>query len=357
MQRDMMVDIDGTDAQALSFLASEGFLPLLLADHEGMPEAYSNLFDSSRKFFDLPEDSFHKTTFQAASGSAASEEGYSDLPGEKSILTVKAMSRCPEILQQQVENAWNITGAFLLDVTRQIASTLGLQPDVFDPFVEPCSVLPREKRTPTLLRMFRYIRPQEGEATINAERHKDIGLLSLVIGHSPGLEVLDATTGLWKAIENEDFVPADAKVRSGGLTATLLVGETMSLLTRGRYKAGVHRVLCAPDRDNRYRFSIVYTLRPAVAPVYTKLFESDTVGCFAPEEQMDGQSSKELFQRIRSSHWNVNVVKDLREEQQKRLRAKAEATGTHEINRYIEQYAPPPGPPPGRDHSDISGMG
>ncbi|KAL8785814.1 MAG: hypothetical protein Q9195_008495 [Heterodermia aff. obscurata] len=352
-----MEEVEGTDAHALSFLASEGYLPLLLADHKGMPEAYSNLFNSSRQFFDLPEDSLHKTTFQAASGSAASEEGYSDLPGEKSILTVKTMSRCPDLLQQQVENAWNMTGAFLRDIACQIASTLGLQPDVFDPFVEPCCVLPREKRTPTLLRMFRYVRPQEGEATINAERHKDIGLLSLVIGHSPGLEVLDTTTRLWKAIESEEFVPEDAKVRSGGLTATLLVGETMSLLTRGQYKAGVHRVLCAPDREHASRFSIVYTLRPAVAPLYTKLFESEIVGRFAPEEQMDGQSSKELFERIRSTHWNVNVVKNLREEQQKRLRAKARATGTHDTNGQVEEYAPPPGPPPGRDRSDVIGMG
>ncbi|CAF9921429.1 MAG: hypothetical protein HETSPECPRED_004539 [Heterodermia speciosa] len=357
LQSDTMEEVEDTDAQALSFLASEGFLPLILAGHKGMPEAYSNLFHSSRQFFDLPEDSFHKTTFQAASGSAASEEGYSDLPGEKSILTVKSISRCPELLKQQVETAWNMTGALLLDITRQIASTLGLQLNVFDPFVEPCSVLPREKRTPTLLRMFRYIRPQEGEATINAERHKDIGLLSLVIGHSPGLEVLDTATGLWKAIESEEFVPEGAKIRSGGLTATLLVGETMSLLTRGRYKAGVHRVLCAPDREHAYRFSIVYTLRPAVAPLYTKDFESEIVGHFAPEEEMDGQSSKELFERIRSSHWNVNVVKDLREEQQKRLRAKAIATGTHDLDGYVERYAPPPGPPPGRDCSDIISTG
>ena len=356
MQSDMMADTDATDAQALSFLAAEGFLPLLLADHEGMPEAYSSLFNSSRQFFDLPEDSLHKTAFQAASGSAASEEGYSDLPGEKSILTVKTLSRCPELLQQQVEVAWNMTGAFLADVTRQIASSLGLRPDVFDPFVGPCCVLPQERRTPTLLRMFRYIRPQEGKAKINAERHKDIGLLSLVIGHSPGLEVLDIATGVWNAIESEDFVPEDAKIQSRGLTATLLVGETMSLLTRGKYKAGVHRVLCAPDRDNPYRFSIVYTLRPAVAPIYTKLFESEIVGHFAPEEQMDGQSSKELFGRIRSSHWNVNVVKDLREEQQKRLGAKARATETPDTNGCI-QYVPPPGPPPGRDCPNIIGMG
>lgn len=354
-----MDDPADSDTQALSFLATEGYLPLLLADHDGMVEAYTNLFSSSHHFFSIPEASPQKTAFRAASGSAASEEGYSDLPGEKSIMTIKTKNRCPEILQQHAEVAWNVTGAFLQDITRKIATSLGLQVDVFAPFVDPCVVLPRGKRTPTLLRMFRYIRPPEGEATVNAERHKDIGLLSLVIGHSPGLEVLDTGTGIWEAVEGEDFVPEDAKVQSGGLTATLLTGETMALFSRGRYKAAIHRVLCAPDKANPYRFSIVFTLRPAVAPVYTKLFESEIVGKFAPEEQMDGQSSAELFRRIRSSHWNVNVMKDLREEQQKRLLAIAETLGTSTSESIggSEEYAPPPGPPPGREQSDIVGMG
>lgn len=315
-----MADTAGSDTQGLCFLASEGYLPLLLADHDGMVEAYSNLFGSAQQFFDLPEDSAQKVAFQAASGSAASEEGYSDIPGEKSIMTIKTSTRCPQILQQHAETAWNLTGAFLDDIMKKIAFSLDLQPDVFAPFVKPCCVLPREKRTPTLLRMFRYIRPQGEEPTVNAERHKDIGLLSLVVGHSPGLDVLDPTDGAWNAIESDDFVPHDAKAQSGGLTATLLVGETLSLLTRGQYKAGVHRVLCAPSEESPYRFSIVFTLRPAEAPVYTKVFESEAVGRFAPNEQMDGQSSAALFQRIQSSHWNVNVAKDLREEQQRRLR-------------------------------------
>ena len=346
-----MGDSEESDAQGLSFLASEGYLPLLLADYDRMVDAYSNLFTSSKAFFALPENSSRKTTFQAASGSAASEEGYSDLPGEKSIMTIKTRNRCPDILQQHAEVAWNMTGDFLQDISRKVARSLGLEPSVFAPFVDPCCTLPEEKRTPTLLRMFRYIRPQGGEASVNAERHKDLGLLSLVVGHSPGLEVLDTATGIWEPIEAEEYVPEDAKMRSGGLTATLLSGETMALLTRGRYKAGVHRVLCAPETGNPYRFSIVFTLRPAVAPVYTKLFESDIVGKFAPEEQMDGQSSAELFERIRSSHWNVNVEKNLREEQQKRLRALADGK-----ERSVE-YASPPGPLSKQEASDGHGIG
>ena len=315
-----MADLTETDAQGLCFLASEGYLPLLLAVQDGMVEAYSELFSAAQKFFNLPEDSPQKVAFQAASGSAASEEGYSDLPGEKSIMTIKTLYHCPQVLQKHAQAAWNLTGVFLDEVTKKIALSLGLQPDVFAPFVWPCCVLPPEKRTPTLLRMFRYIRPQGEEPTVNAERHKDIGLLSLVIGHSPGLEVMDPMDGAWNAIESEDFVPQEAKAQSGGLTATLLTGQTLSLLTRGQYRAGVHRVLCAPSKETPYRFSIVFTLRPAEAPVFTKLFESEAVGRFTPNEQMNGQSSTVLLQRISSSVWNVNVAKDVREEQQKRLR-------------------------------------
>ena len=147
MNDNTMGDAEDSDSQALHFLASEGYLPLLLADHDGMVEAYFNLFMSAQKFFDLPEDSPQKTAFRAASGSAASEEGYSDLPGEKTIMTVKTFQRCPHILQQHAEAAWNLTGAFLYDITRQIASSLGLKLDVFAPYVEPCSLLPRERRT------------------------------------------------------------------------------------------------------------------------------------------------------------------------------------------------------------------
>ena len=399
-----MEDIEDSDKQALRFLATEGYLPLLLADHDGMVEAYSDLFNSSQKFFDLSEESPEKTEFQAASGSAASEAGYSNLSGEKSLVTIKTSTRCPEILQQHAKTAWNLTGTFMHDIARKIAKSLNLHPEVFTPFVEPCCLLPKKASTPTLLRMFRYIRPQDGQPTVNAEHHKDIGMLSLVIGHSPGLEVLDAATGLWNAIEDEDFVPEEAKVRSGGLTATLLCGETMAFFTRGRYRARVHRVLCAPSRDNRYRFSTVFALRPAVAPVYTKNFESDIVGQFAPEERMEGESSRQLFQKIWSSHWSVNIFKDLREEQQKKLRARAGAATAGqakddlderaEIERSfalekqaiiaetelsidqerlvklaeleeteqkhldeLEEFAASPGPPPWKIHSGLSGMG
>ena len=311
-----------SDADALHFLATQGWLPLILKDHAGFVEAYSALLEAAQSFFALSEDSPLKTTYQASSGALASEEGYSKIPGEKSILTIKIADRSPESLRERAQKAWDISGSFLSNVLEAIARTLELKPDVFAPFVESCKTLPKEKRTPTLLRMFRYDRPAGKEAKVNAERHKDLGLLSLVVGRTPGLHVLNSITGLWVPIEDDAVLPPNARMRSGGLTATLLSGETLAFLSRGQYKAGAHGVVCAPhlpDLENDpYRYSIVFTLRPAVAPIHTKNFESKVTGCFKEEEQADGESSAELFGRIRKSHYNVNAPPEIRERQRKR---------------------------------------
>ena len=315
-----------SDDHALHFLAEEGYLPLALADHPGMVEAYSNLFDHAHKFFDLPSDSVEKTAYQAVSGPAASEEGYSKILGEKSILTTRTSDRCPKILHDQLVVAWGLTGTFMQNITTAIANTLGLKPDVFEAFVTPCATL-TETKTPTQLRMFRYDRPQDGEPTVNAEKHKDLGLLSLVIGHSPGLQVLDSSASNWISIEEQPAVSPDTTARSGGLTATLLGGETLAFLSRNNYKAGVHRVLCAPASvaNDPYRFSIVFTLRPAVAPLYTKHFESPITGEFEANERVDGANSSVLFQNIMRSHWNINAAKDVREKQIEDQRQRREA--------------------------------
>ena len=315
-----------SDDHALHFLAEEGYLPIALADHPGMLDAYNNLFAQSHKFFDLPTDTDQKTKYRAASGTAASEEGYSQIPGEKCILTTRTSDRCPEILQEQLKTAWDITGAYMQKIMVAIANTLCLNPDVFEPFVSPCATLTNTK-TPTQLRMFRYDRPVGTEPTVNAEKHKDLGLLSLVIGHSPGLQVLESSAGAWISIEEPPAIPAHATTRSNSLTATLLGGETLSLLTRNKYKAGVHRVVCAPASvaKDPYRFSIVFTLRPAVAPLYTRNFESNITGAFEESEKIEGESSAVVFDRVMKSHWNINAAKDVRERQKEAQRKKHEA--------------------------------
>lgn len=314
------------DDLALRFLASEGYLPLSLADHPGMVEAYQNLFARSYQFFDLPADSPQKTTYQAVSGPAASEEGYSKIPSEKSILTTRTSTHCPELLRDDLKKAWDLTGAFMEKTISAIALTVALKPDVFAPFVTPCATL-TDTKTPTQLRMFRYDRPTGPGPTINAAKHKDLGLLSLVVGHSPGLEVQNVSNNSWIPIEEDTYLPSGSRTRSGGLTATLLGGETLSFLSRGNYRAGVHRVVCAPvsaSNNDPFRFSIVYTLRPAVAPLYTRDFESAITGHFAAEERCEGISSAKLFDAILRSHWNINAAKEVRERQREEQRMKRE---------------------------------
>ncbi len=312
-----------SDDRALHFLASEGYLPLALADHPGMVDAYTQLFAQTAKFFNLPPSSPEKTHYQAASGAAASEEGFSQIPHEKSIMTVKTSAHCPATLLPELQTAWNLTGSFLQTITTAIAHTLELPPDVFAPFIAPCTAFP-PARTPTLVRMFRYDRPAPGapEPKVNAEKHKDLGMLSLVVGHSPGLQALDAKTDAWVSVEDEATLPPGAVRRSGGLTATLLAGETLAFLSRGNYRAGVHRVVCAPAAEGEgdpYRFSIVYTLRAAPAPLFTRDFESRVVGAFGPGETVEGQSSALLFEKIMRAHWNVNAALSVREEQRRKL--------------------------------------
>lgn len=307
------------DTRSLHFLATEGYLPLALADHPGLVDAYMSLFDRAFRFFALTEDSPQKTDYQAISGPAASEEGYSRIPNEKSIMTIKWAGHCPEILYDQAKAAWDLSGDFLNNVSHAIARTLNLEPNVFETLVKPCTTLPDHEKKPTLLRMFRYDRPAGPDPIVNAERHKDLGLLSLVVGHSPGLHVLSRSSGLWLPIEEDICLPPGTKTRSRGLTATLLVGKTLAFLTRGQYKAGAHGVVCAPpspeNGNDPFRYSIVYTLRPAVTPLFTKHFESDIVGRFPAEHTAEGTSSMELFRRIKNSHYNVNVGPEIRDKQ------------------------------------------
>ena len=317
---------EGSDDAALQFLATQGWLPLVLADHADFVEAYSSLQQAASAFFALEESSPEKTSHRAASGAQASEEGYSQIPFEKSILTVKTASHCPEPLIDPVRRAWNLTGAFMAQILQLVSTSLELDPNVFAPFVGSCQALPEQARTPTLLRMFRYDRPQGPDPRVNAEKHKDLGLLSLVVGHSPGLSVLDLRSGQWVDVEEDNALPAGARTKSGGLTATLLVGETLAFLTRGKFKAGVHNVICKPPVLNNieksgeeyFRYSLVFTLRPAIAPVWTRNFESKITGFFEDNAKAEGESSEILFERIRSAHYNVNIAPDIREQQRKK---------------------------------------
>jgi len=184
-----------------------------------------------------------------------------------------------------------------------IENSLGLQSGAFDNFVTEECELPVEKKHETLLRMFRYERSTE--ARLVAASHRDIGLLSLVIGSSPGLDVWDERTKQWVAIEGNDGG------QNGGLTLTFLVGQMLTQLTNTRYKPGIHRVFVPPANpsssadDAKYRYSLVFALRPyRQATISTSALTSDVTGEF--QYPLEGVKAQTLFDTIARFHWSVN---------------------------------------------------
>ena len=172
---------------------------------------------------------------------------------------------------------WRESGALMQEMMQGIEQSLGMPQCVFDNIVVPECTMPEgaADRAETLLCMFRYecrsetddiAAPHDVEASgkgcLVSEPHRDLGLLSLVIGASPGLKVFNTTLGGW--------VPIKQPPRAGpGLTATLLVSETLTILTNGQYAAGQHHVFVPSvasslsSADNLwYWYSLMFALHP-----------------------------------------------------------------------------------------------
>lgn len=142
--------------------------------------------------------------------------------------------------------------------------------------------------------------------------HKDLGLLSLVIGDTPGLEAWDRNISSWFPIERTYTQPA----------GTLLVGKQLERLSNGRYSAGGHLVRSYPDlaSKEKYRYSIVFVLR-AHSPllVNTDRLTSSITGEF--QNPIRDVKARELYLQIQKAHFNINTGHDEREQQRIKLAA------------------------------------
>ncbi|KAJ6451662.1 hypothetical protein C8R47DRAFT_1169915 [Mycena vitilis] len=322
---------------SLPILASQGWLSVPLpADLESL---YTSLFADSAAFFTLPSDAPEKVRCAAPTGKNASDEGYSDISGEKQLITIRRRSGIPAPLFKSATEAWDGTGELFMSAVRGIAESLELEDaEIFDAMSCEAHGLPKSERASSLLRLFRYNRPAVGETKkVVAEAHKDLGLLTLVIGQSPGLDARDVH-GRWISVEDTP-APAGTANAAPRLTATLLAGQTLTYLTRGLYASGAHRVSVRPASSpaDAYRFSLVFALRPAPsALISTAAFErSPLISAFPserlsvdkgnfPECSMYAQGAGELFKCIALKHWNVNIAPEEREAQKRRLMAEAE---------------------------------
>jgi len=345
--------------QQVQNLSTQGFATFPIADRPSLHDAAVKLFSFSRHFF--AQAGPEKEAFQIKHGNAqGSEEGWSRVVGEKELLTLRRSGKaCPEQVEEAGRTLWRECGLFMRDVISAVEISLNMQEGLLWEVVEKECAMPNagEDRVETLLRMFRYERrlPDTDDASAHeesmigkgrlvAEPHRDLGILSLVIGLSPGLEVFDTSVPGWIPIEQP---PHASPALSSGLTATLLVGETLSYLTNNRYLPGRHRVFVPSytplreqpeDSDAQFRFSLVFALRPhGPTLISTDRLTTGWTGVF--RRTMKNGKAKDLFSAIAKTHWNINTGQNLREQQRKRLMGQGDSGRRSTAGKDEEQVA------------------
>lgn len=352
----------------LELLAHQGWvsLPMIDSDSDPLYPTFSALFTSSAEFFTLPEDVKETYKPQFKDKSHASEEGYSHIPGEKCLVTLRKVNMTPTEfeLRERAEKAWEAGAAMMHTVLLAIEDSLGMERGTLERTIGPQMELPEQTHA-SLMRMFRYERPlpreddasrtdsdtpdanntytqevspQTGapsdnnyapESRIVSEAHRDLGLLTIVIGHTPGLECWSPEYRRWIACE-ETPQPYDENGKPR-LTATLLTGQTLSRFTNNRYNSGRHRVLVHPmiphdsstsEHDSpllnpSYRFSLVHALRAHYpVKVSSSEFTTPVTGYYPPPLRFEDVSIREIYTAITNSHWNVNIDPEIRRKQQ-----------------------------------------
>lgn len=153
--------------------------------------------------------------------------------------------------------------------------------------------------------------------------HRDLGLLSLVIGDTPGLEVWNRNSQFWFPIEKTFPEPAGC----------VMVGRQLERLSNFRYQSGGHRVCSyhAPKPEaistTRYRYSIVFVLRAhSPVPVNTDQLTTKITGSFP--NPLNGITAGQLYKAIHQAHFNINTGIEERNKQKKLLAAKKEKEAT-----------------------------
>ena len=276
-------------AQQLITLARQGWLSIDLPG-DFIQELQSATL-SSGQFFDQSIEQ-KKSLYPANQGT---EYGYYHVEDEKEYITFRNQVH-PEIsTEQAITKVWRTAALLLHRVLCDIARGTGLSHSIWDNILDGCLELPHasEAMTPTLLRTFRYF-PQSGFAG----EHSDLGLLTLCVGSSRGLEVVDRTKG------EGGWVDAGR--------SCILIGEYLSELSNRLIRPGLHRVVGTEEG----RSSIVFALRPSFRhPLDLSLFGGH--GVIDP---------RELWQKIKSSKVNINATKDIRDGQREKQRAQRDRT-------------------------------
>jgi isopenicillin N synthase-like dioxygenase len=297
-------------------LAQQGWLALTLPDE--FAASINQLFDKSTSFFEL-DDAEKKTLFPTKLGT---EFGFYPVPNEKEYIThrcrihgttpktdreSKTFTQAQQ-LEDSVAEAWQRCGLLLYRILCDLARWSDLSVSVWDDILDGTLTLPKseDQMTYTLMRVFKYL-----AWTGYAEKHSDLGLLTLCVGNGRGLEMLDRVrstklTHVWISPE------------AGPAHAIILIGSTLKTLSNNAFNTGMHRVIGNPQGRN----SIVFALR------HTAKHDID----FQPFGSDGIVSPAELWDFVKADRVNINSLKELRERQRDKLAAgKAPDRSTSDI--------------------------
>lgn len=267
----------------LKVLAKQGWIAM--PSNPRLLEDYAALSNSVAAFLDM-EFEEKARMYPKAEGT---ELGFYHVVNEKEYVTLRSIVHPGSDLEIRAAKVWQDTAAILQRIMVDLARALDGPADIWDSLLDGCLTLPEkpEDITPSLLRLFRYF-PGSGFAA----QHVDLGFLTLCVGDGRGLQVLDRKQNEWIDVPGP----------------TILVGETLRVLTCGMVQAGEHRVV----ENANGRSSVVFALRPS-------LKHDIDLGNFGGEGIMP---SRVFWDRIYNSKFNVNATKDIRERQRKNLEAK-----------------------------------
>ncbi|RMZ86564.1 hypothetical protein DV736_g6205, partial [Chaetothyriales sp. CBS 134916] len=272
-------------------LVQQGFLFLPLSD--SLVSSIHKLFQYLESFYQQAIEN-KKTMYPAKLGT---EFGFYHVENEKEYVTLRCRSGDggDAMLEDLGAEVWRQSGILLHRILCDIARESGLASSIWDQILDGTLSLPANESamTGTLLRMFKYY-PGQGVA----ERHTDLGLLTLCVGTQPGLQCLKCD-----GEQQPYWVDATGPV--------VLVGQTLRALGNGQIRPGVHQVVPNPEG----RLSIVYTLR------HSSRHQIDL-------ERFGGEGSVDptkLWESLKLGFVNINARKDVRAKMRKELTEKRQA--------------------------------
>lgn len=267
-------------------LANQGWIKIQLPTE--LSVNIVNLFQESTWFFG--QNTEVKT--KEYPRSRGTEYGYYEVEGEKEYVTFRRHVHSDPyeteslvLLEQSTAAVWKESARILYRILCDVARASELEVAVWDDMLDGTLSMPHSDKqmTNTLLRVFHY-QPSLG----HAEAHTDLGLLTLCIGDSHGLQVLDRD----QSLEGEP-VWIDAPATTG--TATVLVSETLRMLSNGTMNTGIHRVVGNPDGRNSAVFALRHSSRHRV-----------DLGLFGGDGKIH---PNELYKVMEVGKVNINVVK------------------------------------------------